>query len=63
MAKVLIPIPTRDFDPTEVAIPWRALLRQGHEGVFATPDGRPGRAEADVVAADRGRAGRGGGVQ
>jgi putative intracellular protease/amidase len=45
MAKALIPIPARDFDPTEVAIPWRTLTRLGHEVVFATPDGRPGQAD------------------
>jgi putative intracellular protease/amidase len=45
MAKVLIPIPARDFDPTEVAIPWRVLTRRRHEVVFATPDGRPGQAD------------------
>jgi putative intracellular protease/amidase len=45
MAKVVIPIPARDFDPTEVAIPWRALTRPGHTVAFATPDGRPGQAD------------------
>jgi putative intracellular protease/amidase len=45
MAKVLIPIPARDFDPTEVAVPWRTLTRAGHAVVFATPDGTPGRAD------------------
>jgi putative intracellular protease/amidase len=49
MAKVLIPIPARDFDPTEVAIPWRALTRLGHEVAFATPDGRPGQADAIML--------------
>jgi putative intracellular protease/amidase len=46
MAKVLIPIPARDFDPTEVAVPWRSLTLLGHQVVFATPDGRPGQADA-----------------
>ena len=45
MAKVLIPIPARDFDPTEVAVPWRILTRLGHQVVFATPDGRAGAAD------------------
>jgi putative intracellular protease/amidase len=45
MAKVLIPIPSRDFDPTEVAVSWSVLKRLGHSVTFATPDGRPGRAD------------------
>jgi putative intracellular protease/amidase len=33
---VLIPVPDRDFDVTEVAVPWRALRDAGHHVVFAT---------------------------
>lgn len=39
MARVLIPLPDRDFDLTEVAVPWRLLTRMGHEVVFATEEG------------------------
>lgn len=39
MARVLIPIPRRDFDPTEVAVSWEVLTGLGHDVVFATPDG------------------------
>ncbi|WP_165187720.1 type 1 glutamine amidotransferase domain-containing protein [Caulobacter soli] len=49
MAKVLIPIPARDFDPTEVAIPWKVLTERGHAVAFATPDGRPGAADEIMV--------------
>lgn len=45
VANVLIPIPNRDFDPTEVAVSWSVLRRLGHSVVFATPDGRMGRAD------------------
>jgi len=45
MARVLILIPSRDFDPTEVAVSWSILKRLGHTVVFATPDGRPGHAD------------------
>jgi putative intracellular protease/amidase len=45
MAKVIVAIPERDFDPTEVAIPWRELTRRGHTVVFATPLGNPGMAD------------------
>jgi putative intracellular protease/amidase len=45
MAHVLIPIPSRDFDPTEAAVSWSVLKRLGHSVAFATPDGRPGHAD------------------
>lgn len=34
--RILIPLPDRDFDTTEVAVPWRLLSEAGHEVVFAT---------------------------
>jgi putative intracellular protease/amidase len=37
--RVLIPLPDRDFDVTEVAVPWRMLTRAGHDVVFATEAG------------------------
>jgi putative intracellular protease/amidase len=37
--RVLVPLPDRDFDVTEVAVPWRLLTRAGHEVVFATERG------------------------
>jgi putative intracellular protease/amidase len=37
--RVLIPLPDRDFDVTEVAVPWRLLTDAGHEAVFATGHG------------------------
>ena len=39
MARVLMPLPDRDFDPTETAVPWRMLTHEGHEVVFATEAG------------------------
>jgi putative intracellular protease/amidase len=36
--RVLIPLPDRDFDVTEVAVTWRILRDAGHEVVFATDD-------------------------
>jgi putative intracellular protease/amidase len=36
LARVLIPLPDRDFDPTEAAVPWKVLREGGHEIVFAT---------------------------
>ncbi len=48
-----MPIPARDFDPTEVAVSWKILTSRGYEVVFATPDGRPGVAD-DIMLTGRG---------
>ena len=40
--RVVIPLPSEDFEPTEVAAPWQVLRDGGVEVVFATPDGKPG---------------------
>ncbi|MGZ4583931.1 MAG: type 1 glutamine amidotransferase domain-containing protein [Mycobacterium sp.] len=53
MGTVLIPIPDRDFDPTEVAVSWRVLTRNGHRVVFATESGAPGAAD-DIMVSGRG---------
>jgi putative intracellular protease/amidase len=50
MALVVMPLPHRDFDPSEVAISWRVLTGCGHEVRFATPDGGP--ATADPIMLD-----------
>jgi putative intracellular protease/amidase len=39
MARVWMPLPDRDFDVTEVAVPWKLALEAGHEVVFATEAG------------------------
>src|SRR5678816_4955220 len=39
MANVLFPLPDRDFDVTEVAVPWKLLTEAGHHVVFATEGG------------------------
>ena len=53
MATVLIPIPDRDFDPTEVAVSWQVLRANGHRVVFATESGTPGVAD-DIMVTGRG---------
>ena len=45
MARVLMPLPSRDFDPTEAAVTWKVCSERGHRVTFATPDGT--RAAAD----------------
>lgn len=44
---ILMPLPLRDFDPTEVCITWQILQAAGHQVRFATPDGQ--RAHADSL--------------
>src|SRR5512143_1322131 len=39
MARVSLPLPDRDFDVTEVAVPWKLLREAGHDVVFATEAG------------------------
>jgi putative intracellular protease/amidase len=53
MARVLIPLPALDFDPTEAAVSWRMLAAAGHSVHFATPDGRPAIAD-DMMLTGRG---------
>jgi putative intracellular protease/amidase len=43
--KVLLPLPRRDYDPTEVAVSWKILADAGHVVTFATPDGQAARAD------------------
>src|ERR1017187_10331456 len=49
MAVVLVPLPSVDFDPTESGVSWLVLTQAGHRGEFATPDGRPGAADAIML--------------
>jgi putative intracellular protease/amidase len=53
MSTVLIPIPDRDFDPTEVAVSWQVLTAQGHNVAFATESGAPAAAD-DIMVTGRG---------
>lgn len=50
--KVIIPIPSHDFDPSEVAVTWKVLRDSGHELHFATPDGRRGYADPIMLSGE-----------
>lgn len=39
MKRIWMPLPDRDFDVTEVAVPWKLARRAGHEVVFVTEHG------------------------
>jgi putative intracellular protease/amidase len=45
MARVLVLLPARDFDPSEAAVCWRVLVNARHSVHFATPDGKPATAD------------------
>jgi protease I len=49
MARVLMPLPTQDFDPTESGVPWHVLTAAGHQVVFATPSGQLARADPRML--------------
>ena len=46
---VLMPLPRRDFDPSEAAVGWKVLAAAGHAVAFATPDGRTAVADPVMV--------------
>jgi putative intracellular protease/amidase len=43
--RVLIVLPQRDFDPSEVAVTWKILNEGGYQVVFSTPNGLPASAD------------------
>jgi putative intracellular protease/amidase len=49
VAVIVIPIPDRDFDPTEVAVSWKVLTAMGHIVRFATPGAEPAQADELMV--------------
>jgi len=51
--KILIPLPTYGFDPTEAAIPWKILSDKGFEPVFSTPDGKPASGDRLMLKGER----------
>ncbi len=50
--RVLIVLPQRDFDPSEVAVTWKILSGEGHRVNFATPDARPASADPLMLAGE-----------
>ncbi len=46
---IIMPLPTRDFDPTEVSIPWKILKDEGFDVVFATVDGKRGYCDPVMI--------------
>ncbi len=46
---ILMPIPDMDFDPGETSVPWKILQDNGIGLTFATPSGKPGRADTRIL--------------
>jgi len=49
MSKILIPIPDKDFDLTEVAVPWKRFTEKGYQVVFATEKGAVGVTDQRLI--------------
>ena len=47
-----MPLPKHDFDPTEAALPWKAVKSAGHVVKFATPDGTRGYADPIMLSGE-----------
>jgi putative intracellular protease/amidase len=45
MRRVLMPLADRDFDVTEVVVPWNTLRNAGYDVIFATEGGTRGRCD------------------
>jgi protease I len=53
VSKVLIPVPSYGFDPTEVAIPWKLLTERDVSVVFATPTGHKASPDSLMVSGEK----------
>lgn len=46
---VLMPLPSRDYDPSEAGVSHALIRAAGHDIRFATPDGRPAQADPAML--------------
>ena len=49
---IIMPLPSQDFDPTEVSIPWKMLKDAGFNVVFATVDGKRGYCDPVMISGE-----------
>jgi putative intracellular protease/amidase len=49
MSNVIFPLPSKDFDPSEIAVSWLVLTKLGHHVSFATPDGLPAQCDPIMI--------------
>lgn len=45
MKRILVPVPSRGFDPSEAAIPWQRFTAEGWQVVFSSPNGEKAAAD------------------
>lgn len=46
---VIVPLPRKDCDPSEVSIPWKFLLQNGIRVIFSTPDAQPAVCDLKMI--------------
>jgi len=51
--RILLPIPSYGFDPTEVAIPWKLISEKDIEVVFITPEGKKASADSLMLKGEK----------
>jgi len=51
-AQVIIPLPDRDFDTTEVSIPWKHFVEAGLQVTFSTETGQIGQTDPRWLLSD-----------
>jgi protease I len=49
MTRILMPISDFEFEPSETSVPWKILKDYNIEITFATPSGKPGRADPRIL--------------
>ncbi len=47
--RILIALPNKDFDLTEVAVPWKLFKNKDYDIVFATEDGKKGEVDPKLI--------------
>ncbi len=50
--KIIMPLPSHDFDPTEVSVSWQILHAAGHVVEFTTADGNRGYADPIMISGE-----------
>jgi len=53
MMKVLMPVPSYGFDPTEVAVPWKVLSDRNINVVFTTPTGNKASPDRLMISGEK----------
>ncbi|MEQ1666452.1 MAG: type 1 glutamine amidotransferase domain-containing protein [Bdellovibrionales bacterium] len=51
--RILMPLPHKDFDPTEVSIPWKILSSHGIQIIFSTPNGKPAQCDEIMLTGNK----------